>query len=139
MQLVFLQAVLKSYLTNLFSAKSIKELQAKSPDLLKFISTRNFENLAILEEEKGHLFEKDLQHPVGMLKLVMFDPSLTREELWANPNRQGDALERVVACTMWLRYLVSSQDLKSNQVPLSNIIYSTPDSLQDGNKTFSIP
>jgi hypothetical protein len=118
--------------TNLFSAKSTKELQIKSPELLKFISARNYEDLDLIKQKKGHLFEKDLYNTVGMLKLVMFDPALTREELWANANKQGDALERVVASTMWLRYLIMSTDFKSNRVRLSSIIYSVPAILRDG-------
>jgi hypothetical protein len=41
---------------------------------------------------------------VSMISLVLFDPSITREQIWQKPTKKGEDLERATATTLWLHY-----------------------------------
>ena len=77
----------------------------------------------------AHPIDDELRSPASLLKLILFDPFLTREQVWKKPDEKGAALEYAVAGSIWLRYVLQKLSFNQISIPLSSLIYSLPTSL----------
>ena len=110
-------------------------LDSHNKELSLFVESKNYKDLDIIKNGMAAILDQEFSTPSDMLKMVAFDPFLTREFKWKRPQIQGeDDLEYTAAITMWLRYLIAKTDNQHSIVALKDIIYSLPSHLANGKK-----
>jgi hypothetical protein len=103
-------------------------IDKKFPLLKNFIATEPCDDIADIAVP----LESMLYYSASLLSLVLFDPAITREQIWQKPTKVGEELERATATTLWLRY--KAKQFETNGVVyLSSLIANCPTELSKGN------